>query len=99
VKESLANGRLTSRGDAGQSAAIRDVAQAAGVTADALAIGAVLSRPWVDVVLSGAATEAQLASNLTALDVRVDATHLAAMRTIAESPEAYWTRRSQLPWT
>jgi aryl-alcohol dehydrogenase-like predicted oxidoreductase len=98
VKESLANGRLTSRGDAGQSAALRDVAQAAGVTADALAIGAVLSQPWADVVLSGAATEAHLASNLTAVDIRLDETHLAALRPLAESPEAYWTRRSQLPW-
>lgn len=98
VKESLANGRLTSRGDAGQSATIREAAQAAGVTVDVLAIGAALSQPWANVVLSGAATEAQLASNLMALDIRLNETHLAALQPMAESPDAYWTRRSQLPW-
>ena len=42
-----------------------------GCTLDALALAAVLAQPWADVVLSGAAAEAQLASNLLALDVRV----------------------------
>jgi aryl-alcohol dehydrogenase-like predicted oxidoreductase len=57
-----------------------------------------LAQPWADVVLSGAATEAQLASNVRSLDVRLDASDLAALAAIAEPPDQYWTHRSQLPW-
>ena len=53
VKEALANGRLTARGaDERLAAAARE----AGATADALALAAVLARPWADIVLSGAST-------------------------------------------
>src|SRR6476646_4557986 len=66
VKEALANGRLTARGaDERLAAAARDV----GATPDALALAAVLARPWADVVLSGASTIDMLSSNLAATEV------------------------------
>ena len=68
IKEGVANGRLTGRGDA---PALVEVAGALGVTPDALALACVLAQPWVDVVLSGASTVAMLMSNLGALEVAV----------------------------
>lgn len=103
VKEALANGRLTERNDEADFADRRRLlaaeAERLGATTDALAVRAALARPWVDVVLSGAATTAQLRSNATALQVAWDdraATRLAAL---AEGAEGYWRRRAALPWT
>ena len=53
VKEGVANGRLTARGG---NAALAAAARERGVGEDALALAAVLARPWAGVVLSGAAT-------------------------------------------
>jgi aryl-alcohol dehydrogenase-like predicted oxidoreductase len=92
VKEALANGRLTARGEIPE---LRQVAAEAGTTADAVAIAAALAQPWADVVLSGAATTEQLESNLTALAVVTDFERLAGLR---EEPEAYWRTRSDLAW-
>jgi len=86
VKEVLANGRLA----AGTWAA------GTGFGPDAVAIAAALHRPWADVVLSGAATEEQLAANLRALAVPESAVVDLADR--AEHPAAYWGTRSSLPW-
>ena len=95
VKEAVANGRLTSRGDVPQ---LTEAAARAGVTPDALALAAALAQPWVDVVLSGAATAAMIASNLAALDVVLDAETLYRLGGLAEDPDGYWERRSALSW-
>jgi aryl-alcohol dehydrogenase-like predicted oxidoreductase len=90
IKEALANGRLTDRGDV---PALRTAAREAETTPDALALAFVLSQPWVDITLSGAVTAQQLQSNLGALDVdppRLD--------DIVEDPATYWHERSELPW-
>ena len=95
VKEAVANGRLTRAGDAGNDeSALGRAAAASGVQPDALAIAAALARPWVSVVLSGAATVEQLMSNLRALDIRV-----VEIPDIAEPAGAYWAARSARPWT
>ena len=60
-----------------------------------MAIAAALSNPWVDVVLSGAVTVEQLASNLRAVDLAETAGDWPA---IAESPDEYWARRRALAW-
>lgn len=91
VKEAVANGRLTDRGDVEP---LRAAAHAAGVTPDALALGAVLRQPFVDVALSGATTVDQLLSNLTAS--QSDGAELPAL---AEDPLVYWKNRSVLAWT
>lgn len=96
VKEAVANGRLTPRGGC---APLEAVAKRLGVTSDAIALAAVLSRPWVDVVLSGAATPEQLRSNLAALEVRWSAELDDELAGLAEPSERYWSTRSGLTWT
>jgi aryl-alcohol dehydrogenase-like predicted oxidoreductase len=95
VKEALANGRLTARGS---NAALAAAAREREATEDALAIAAVLARPWADVVLSGAATVAQLASNLAARALTWDDELERRLADLAEDPAAYWAARSELAW-
>jgi aryl-alcohol dehydrogenase-like predicted oxidoreductase len=95
VKEAVANGRLTGRGD------VPELVRAASefnVAPDALALACVLAQPWVDVVLSGAATVAMVQSNLGALDLAVSPAILERLAPLAEDPETYWAERSELAW-
>jgi aryl-alcohol dehydrogenase-like predicted oxidoreductase len=96
VKEALANGRLTERGDA--DGRLTAAARERGTTPDALALAAVLARPWVDVVLSGAATVDTVRSNLAALDAQWDARAEEELASLAEPADEYWERRSELAW-
>jgi aryl-alcohol dehydrogenase-like predicted oxidoreductase len=78
VKEALANGRLAVGADA---------------PGDVAALAAALHQRWAAIVLSGAATAAQLASNLRAV-------HYAAPPLNLAVPAAeYWQERSRLPWS
>lgn len=95
VKEALANGRLTSRGD---TELILDAARERGVEPDALALAAALARPWADVVLSGAATVGQIESNLGARTIRYDEELARMLAPLAEEPETYWATRAGLAW-
>jgi aryl-alcohol dehydrogenase-like predicted oxidoreductase len=97
VKEALANGRLTDRGDGGHGP-LAEAAHERGTTPDALALAAVLAQPWVDVVLSGAATVDTLRSNLAALDVAWDDELDERLAPLAEPAEEYWERRAALAW-
>lgn len=92
VKEAVANGRLTSRGDV---EAVSRAAGDAGVTPDALAIGWVLAHPFVDCVLSGVATREHLYENLVGADIDVEPSDLDPL---AEDPEEYWDTRGDLDW-
>lgn len=96
IKEAVANGRLTARGDV---AALHEAARRVGATEDALALAAVLARPWVNSVLSGASTVEQLRSNLAALDVSWDQSLERELASLTEPPDQYWDTRSALPWT
>lgn len=102
VKEALANGRLTARNLDPEFTAQRRVLEALasrlGTTLDALALAAVLSQSWADVVLSGATTPEQLCSNLAALRVPWDERASEQIRPLSEPPGDYWSRRSRLPW-
>jgi aryl-alcohol dehydrogenase-like predicted oxidoreductase len=91
VKEAVANGRLTARGDV--EPFLRK-AERIGVTPDALALAAALGQRWADVVLSGASTVEMLRSNLGALELEPDV----PLGDLAEDPAAYWQERSALPW-
>ncbi|KFF97314.1 aldo/keto reductase [Streptomyces scabiei] len=95
VKEGMANGRL-----AGPHApdALRTVAEQTGLGCDAVALAVVLRQPWAGVVLSGAATSAQLASNLHAAVVDLDDDQLTGLAGLVEDPRTYWEKRGQLPW-
>ncbi len=91
LKEALANGRLTARGDVRR---VQTEAERRGTTSDALALAACLAQPWADVVLSGAATVEQLESNLGSLELSYDG----GPDDLAEPRDAYWARRAELPW-
>jgi aryl-alcohol dehydrogenase-like predicted oxidoreductase len=102
VKEGLANGRLTARnaspGFGRRREVLERVAARLGATIDAVALAAILDRPWADVVLSGAATPAHLRSNLAASSVRLDHEARAALDALREPPPEYWATRSGLAW-
>jgi aryl-alcohol dehydrogenase-like predicted oxidoreductase len=99
VKEALANGRLTPRGDAGRAGPLALLARDLHVSADAVAIAAALARPWADVVLLGATSVEQLGSNLRALEIRGGPALLRRLDGLREDPVAYWSARAALPWT
>lgn len=94
VKEAMANGRL-----AAQDGPLRAIADEAGTTPDAVALAAVLRRPWVTVALSGAAGTGQLESNLAAAGLRLTEEALHRISGLAEPAPHYWRHRSSLPWS
>ncbi len=96
VKEAVANGRLARRELS--PPALAAIADRRGVEPDAVAIAAVLARPWVDVVLSGAVTVEQLESNLTAVEIELDAAELAALAALQEPAAEYWNARGKQAW-
>jgi aryl-alcohol dehydrogenase-like predicted oxidoreductase len=98
VKEPLANGRLGPRGEAAKAGPLAEAAWSAGTSPDAVALAAALAQPWADVVLLGAVTEAQLRSNLGALELLEGVESPAAIPELREEPEAYWRTRAALPW-
>lgn len=93
VKEAVANGRLTARGG---NEALDALAADRGTTPDALALATCLAQPWVDVVLSGAATLPQLAQNLAARGV--EGLTEADAAPLIQPVQRYWEQRSALPW-
>ncbi len=101
VKEALANGRLTRRNHeaifAPKLGTLSQQAERLHTTPETLALAAVVRQPWVDTVLSGAATEAQLHDNLTALSVVWDYEVADALSEFAE-PD-YWNTRAALSWS
>jgi aryl-alcohol dehydrogenase-like predicted oxidoreductase len=99
VKEALANGRLAPHGADPGPAALRQVAEEHQSTVDAVAMAAALAQPWADVVLSGAATTAQVQSNAAAADLRVSTSDLARLGDLAGDPTRYWNQRRAMSWT
>ncbi|MFE9021688.1 aldo/keto reductase [Streptomyces sp. NPDC007808] len=95
VKEGMANGRLAAPH---APDALQAVARETFLGCDAVALALILRRPWVGVVLSGAATTVQLTSNLHAAVVDLDDDQLERLAKLVEEPGAYWARRGQLPW-
>ena len=95
VKEGMANGRLA---DPHAPDALKAVAEETNLGSDAVALALILREPWAGVVLSGAVTVGQLASNLHAAVVDFDDDQLSRLATLAEEPQTYWEKRGQLPW-
>jgi aryl-alcohol dehydrogenase-like predicted oxidoreductase len=101
AKEVFANGRLTDANDRPEDrplvARLRTIAD--NLPLDRLAVAFVAAQPFVDVVLSGAATTGQLASHVAAIDVDVERTTLGTLAALAEPPERYWAVRTALRWS
>ncbi|WP_328482974.1 aldo/keto reductase [Streptomyces sp. NBC_00377] len=95
VKEGMANGRLA---PSHAPDALKAVAAETSLGCDAVALALVLRQPWAGVVLSGAATASQLASNLHAAVVDLDDDQVDRLTALAEDPRTYWERRGSLPW-
>jgi len=67
--------------------------------ATAVAIAAAISQPWSDVVLSGAVSPAMLHSNLRARELVLEGARPAdELPQLCLDADAYWQRRSGLPW-
>ncbi len=102
IKESLANGRLTERNRSPDFATQLEVLQTHArrleTTIDALSMAYVIQHPWVDVVLSGAATSEHLLSNVAAMNVKIDDEFDSAFSPHVENPGSYWETRSELSW-
>jgi aryl-alcohol dehydrogenase-like predicted oxidoreductase len=101
AKEVFANGRLTDA-EATSDASLAPLAaraRARGIAMDRLALAWVLEHPFVDCALSGAATAAQLSSHVAATAVALDDEIRDAVRSVVETPAAYWSRRAALPWS
>ncbi len=102
IKEALANGRLTARNTATDFASKRKVleelAAELGTTIDGIALAAVLARPWVDIVLSGAARSDHLLSNIGALNLAWNDDLEQRVSGLVEPAEQYWATRSDLEW-
>ncbi|TPW75925.1 aldo/keto reductase [Schumannella soli] len=93
VKESLANGRLA---PGAAPATLVNAADAAGLSADGVALGAVLGESWADIVLLGAVTREQLAQNVRATPL--DPATISFGTDLTQAPADYWAARSALSW-
>lgn len=102
IKEAVANGRLTPRNQqptfAPKRRIMESLAAAYETTIDALALAFVLAQPWVDVVLSGAATVDHLQSNIAAARLVLRRETLEQLQALVEPPADYWQIRSHLAW-
>jgi aryl-alcohol dehydrogenase-like predicted oxidoreductase len=83
-------------------AALARIAAAHGVPSARVALAWSLSRPWLDAVVVGARTPEQLAENLAATDLRLEASELAELDAIAAPVAPYpedlrsWTHPGSL---
>jgi aryl-alcohol dehydrogenase-like predicted oxidoreductase len=102
IKETLANGRLTERNAdpafEPRLALLRGEAARLGTTVDALALAAVLARPWARIALSGAAAVDQIRSNLAAMRVPWSDATEERLRPLTMDSPSYWRERSALRW-
>lgn len=103
IKEAHANGRLTAANRRPEDRALRNrldaVSREIGLPVDRLALAFVVAAPWVDVVLSGAATADQLRSHLAAAELTLDPAMRASLAELTEPPAVYWRTRAALAWS
>jgi len=93
IKETLANGRLTDRGQPATSL-LRQFCENNEQPIDAVAIASVLAQPFVDTALSGAASVEHMRSNSLALQV----SQLPDIKDLVQPSAEYWTTRSAMEW-
>lgn len=96
VKEALANGRLSEDGDPSTAPSLRAHARTSHLDAATVALAAALSRPWADVVLSGAVTAGQVLAGTRAVSTTTPPGLTDADP--AEAPALYWAARADREW-
>jgi aryl-alcohol dehydrogenase-like predicted oxidoreductase len=97
--EPSAGPALAEAHDAGWGVIIKEaLANGRLASQDRVAIAAALANPWVDLVLSGAVTEAQVRSNASAIEVHLSSAELDELSRLAEPADQYWKERSRLAW-
>jgi aryl-alcohol dehydrogenase-like predicted oxidoreductase len=94
IKDECLDRLVPDRNTSEEALRLKQYADAHRTSPDVVAIAAALSNSWVDVVLSGAVTPEQLASNLRAVDL---AQATGDWPEIAEPPNKYWSH-STLAW-
>ncbi|HEX6626611.1 MAG TPA: aldo/keto reductase [Gemmatimonadaceae bacterium] len=104
VKESLANGRLTHL-NRNENEALYPLVERIGVIAESrattierLALAAALARPWANIVLTGAATVAQIRESGEAVGFPFDDDLERQLRSISIGSAEYWRARSSFSW-
>lgn len=97
IKEALANGLLTSRGDAPEVLARMAAKHQVGI--DALAMAAASAQPFTPTVLSGASVTEHLTANLQATQVSLSEQELSALSELSVDSTDYWKRRGELAWS
>jgi aryl-alcohol dehydrogenase-like predicted oxidoreductase len=104
VKEALANGRLTERNRETDEVfspsivRIQELAKDRDTTIEMVALAAALSRPWADIVLSGAATVDQIGSTVAAGRFEYDNELEQQLHPLAIPSVDYWRTRSSFSW-
>ncbi len=102
IKETLANGRLTSRNRSPefqhQLSLLEAEAKDRHSAVDAISLAAVLQQPFVDVALSGAVRIDHLQSNLQAMELDRGESMEDLLDQLEQPAEEYWTNRSQMSW-
>jgi aryl-alcohol dehydrogenase-like predicted oxidoreductase len=97
--EPSAGPALADAHDAGWGVIIKEaLANGRLASRDHVAMAAAIANPWVDVVLSGAVTEAQVRSNAAALAEHLSPDELAELSKLAEPADQYWKERGRLAW-
>ena len=102
IKEALANGRLTPRNQDADFKAkaelLNEIAANLNTSVDALSLAFVLKHSWADQVLSGAANDQHLLSNLEAAKLEISEEIIEQLSTLREEAQGYWAKRKSLAW-
>lgn len=96
IKEALANGRVFLKSESNEL--LKTLAEKYNVGVDAISLRYCLDSIPSDIVLSGAANENQLKSNMRALDFELTHEEKYLLKSLKVSPEEYWNERSLLEW-
>lgn len=99
IKEGVANGRLTARNNkATYFNQLKRIADKYGVGTDTISLTFLLAKPFISMVLSGAAVENHLISNLKASEIALDKSDIATLDQMKISSASYWKERGSLAW-
>lgn len=94
IKEGLANGRVF----LSESNVLKMLSEKYNVGVDAIALRFCMDAVLPDVVLSGAANEAQLEQNLKVNTFQLSIDEIEALKALKVSSSDYWSERSELNW-